>query len=876
MGNKRSIAVSRMRGAKLRSLLPHSLRAKFALALSMLVLLILASGGTAIYALHTATTATQQLAGERLVHLQEAQDLMQNVLLIARDGNQLLTSDSLDTVRRIHADALTHLEALDRLVAKLAAASDDVAVLDLHQSSQLFRNTANIATQLKLIDDREAVKRSHDELQRQAIPMIAAARVLSANFTRDYQDAVHQLAHTSARNQRWALVLLAGSLLCAWLVIHVLLGRHVLERLRQVSHYLRLGEEDNAQPVMPVGGEDEIGDMARAVQSFLQDRRQLAHTRASLEQERKHLAAIFHHTADGIVVLQNDAIQQLNPAAELLFGWRGDEVVGRGITTLISNLNRPDDNAFSTSQDALAHTREGWDFPIEVSVSHVAKSADEKQDGSLAILVVRDVTVRKEIEKELTSARDSAIAAQQAQSAFLANMSHELRTPLNAILGYAQLLKRDKHLTSKQAIGVDTIHQSGDHLLMLINDLLDLSKIHAGRIALFADTLSLRDFLDAIAHTIQAKAEEKDIQFHFEASPDLPAAVEGDEKRLRQALLNLLGNAVKFTDQGRVTLRVSVLARDTGKACLRFEVEDTGIGLTDEQLEPIFLAFEQVGNVNRLYGGTGLGLAISRQLIRLMGSDIHVESQINKGSRFWFDLNLPVVGTEVESASEERIATGYQGARKKVLVVDDVVGNRALAIDLLESLGFEVIEAENGETGLAQAQACLPDLILMDIVMPVMNGLEAIRRLRQLPLVKDIPVIVLSASASQNDQHESLAVGANAFHLKPIEANKVLNEIGTLLHLSWIYSDAPIAPSIEKHPEATIVPPPPDEMNVLHKLAMIGNMREIRQRAAHVASLGERYRPFAEKLRTLAEAYHSEAIMELIEEHSQISKPPAG
>ncbi|HVK54401.1 MAG TPA: ATP-binding protein, partial [Burkholderiales bacterium] len=666
------------------------------------------------------------------------------------------------------------------------------------------------------------------------------------------------------------------SLLCAWLVIRVLLGRHVLERLRQVSHYLRLGEEGNAHPVMPVGGEDEIGDMARAVQPFLQDRRQLAHTRASLEQERKRLAAIFHHTADGIVVLQNDAIQQLNPAAELLFGWRGDEIVGRDITTLISNLDKPDDNAFSTSQDALAHTREGWDFPIEISVSHVAKSADEKQDGSLAILVVRDATVRKEMEKELTSARDAAIAAQQAQSAFLANMSHELRTPLNAILGYAQLLKRDKHLTSKQAIGVDTIHQSGEHLLMLINDLLDLSKIEAGRISLFADTLSLWDFLDAIAHTIRAKAEEKDLQFEFKPSPDLPAAVEGDEKRLRQVMLNLLGNAVKFTDHGRVTLRVNVLARDSVKVRLRFEVEDTGIGLTDEQLEPIFLAFEQVGNVNRRYGGTGLGLAISRQLIRLMGSDIHVESRINEGSRFWFDLNLPVVGVEVESASDERIATGYQGPRKKVLVVDDVVGNRALAVDLLESLGFEVIEAENGERGLEQAQACLPDLILMDIVMPVMNGLEAIRRLRRLPTIKDIPVIVLSASASENDQHESLAVGANAFHLKPFDASKLLNEIGALLHVSWLYPEPANASCMESHAVAEIVPPPPDELNVLHELAMTGNMREIRQRAAHVASLDERYRPFAEKLRTLAEGYHSEAIMELIEEHSRISEPPTG
>jgi CheY-like chemotaxis protein len=462
-------------------------------------------------------------------------------------------------------------------------------------------------------------------------------------------------------------------------------------------------------------------------------------------------------------------------------------------------------------------------------------------------------------QREIVQTNRELARANQAKTDFLSTMSHELRTPLNAILGYAQILRRDTTLDERQMAGLNVIQQSGEHLLTLINDILDLAKVEAGKLELSLTDIALAKFLRIIAKIINIRARQKGLDFICDLAPKLPRGIHADEGRLRQVLLNLLTNAVKFTDQGRVSLRVGF----SPPTRLRFEVQDTGIGVSVDQLEAIFQPFEQVSDAQRRLGGAGLGLAISRQFVRRMGGDIHVTSELGVGSTFWFELEAPVTDTEVLTLPERRV-TGYEGPRKTVLVVDDVEANRLMAVDMLRQLGFEVVEAINGMEALRQAEVRHPDWILMDIVMPGMDGLEATRRLRQLPGLGEVPIIAMSASASGNDERKSLAAGVNAFVPKPIDLDQLLAQVDTHLKLSWIYE--PNAASSGEHEVLTpLVAPPLQELHVLHQLARHGNMRDIVQWAQRVAELDERYRPFADQLRLMAKGYQSKAILTLVE-----------
>jgi signal transduction histidine kinase len=382
-------------------------------------------------------------------------------------------------------------------------------------------------------------------------------------------------------------------------------------------------------------------------------------------------------------------------------------------------------------------------------------------------------------------------AASQAKSWFLANMSHELRTPLNAVLGYAQLLQMEPGLTQRQISGVDTIRKSGEHLLDLIDDVLDVARIESGKVELVAGPVDLQSLLSVVVDVVRVRAEQKGVRFVRETHGELPANVIGDEKRLRQILLNLLGNAVKFTDKGEVRFRVVRVDRDDADdvdsgVLLRFEVTDTGPGIAREDLETIFRPFEQVGDIRKRSGGTGLGLTISRQLVRLMGGDIAVDSALGEGSRFGFELRLPTRERLASCAPAKRAVTGYGGRRRTVLVVDDMAENRALMSALLGRLGFTVLEAENGVQGVDLARAAQPDLVVIDSVMPVMDGAQATRRLRDSSFVPSPPIIVVSASASKADREASLQAGADAFLPKPVDFQMLLHEVQRLLRLDWV------------------------------------------------------------------------------------------
>ena len=386
---------------------------------------------------------------------------------------------------------------------------------------------------------------------------------------------------------------------------------------------------------------------------------------------------------------------------------------------------------------------------------------------------------RAEQERE---ARHLAEAANRAKSEFLATMSHELRTPLNAILGFAQILQKDRALNERQRKQSAFIRDSGEHLLKLINDLLDLAKIEAGKLSLSLADAATEQLLAAVHAGTLVKTREKGLELRWHVAPDLPASLRMDERRLRQVLLNLLANAVRFTDRGWVSLSVE----PSGPRHVRFEVSDSGIGMSPDQLDRLFHRFEQVGDVEHSAGGTGLGLAISHNLVRLMGGNLQVTSAPGAGSTFWFELELNTAGHHSgDSGGPEPVITGYAGPRKSVLVVDDVLESRALIVQLLEPLGFHVDEAENGVTALQKARAVPPDLVVTDLVMPEMSGRELTRRLRESPQLADIPVIIVSASTSAGVEPSGGV--ENAFLTKPIDTEEFLATIASLLGLQWKY-----------------------------------------------------------------------------------------
>jgi PAS domain S-box-containing protein len=411
------------------------------------------------------------------------------------------------------------------------------------------------------------------------------------------------------------------------------------------------------------------------------------------------------------------------------------------------------------------------------------------EDGTVlgTVGVAYDIRERKAAEAAHRTALAEAERLARQRSAFLAQMSHELRTPLNGILGFAQLLQLDKNLDERQTRGLKIIRESGQHLLTLINDILDLARIDAAKVELNPTDVALPSFLAVVTDIVRVKAEEKSLLFVERFAPELPRSVRVDEKRLRQILLNLLSNAVKFTDSGEVALGVSVVGRVASKVTLRFEVRDSGIGMTAAQQERLFKPFEQVGEAKRREGGSGLGLAISRELVRLMGGDISVSSEAGKCSRFWFDIELPL-GTDrrLESPVRGRPA-GYAGRRRSVLIVDDVPQNRAVLVDSLNVLGFDLVEAVDGQQALACAERVRPDLIVMDMTMPVMDGLEATRRIRRSPALAGIPIMASSGSTNHATEAKCLEAGADAFLAKPIDHDAFLAETARLLSLTWVY-----------------------------------------------------------------------------------------
>jgi PAS domain S-box-containing protein len=594
------------------------------------------------------------------------------------------------------------------------------------------------------------------------------------------------------------------------------------------------------------------GRAGYSANAFLRDISERHAAQEALRRSEQRLAAMLAHAPEAVVVLDADTLRfvEATASAARLFGCRREALLTMGPVEL-SPARQPDGRdsraaALAAVEQALdgqlvvfewTHLLgDGQPLACEVRLVRLPDPQRRLVRGSIV-----DITERVRTQAELRAAKDLAEAANRAKSEFLASMSHELRTPLNSVLGYAQLLRSQAGFGTAQEHALGVIQQSGEHLLGLIDEILDMAKIEAGTLELTLDGFDLHALFDSLGPGMSRRAEREGLSFACVGVDALPALVSGDERRLRQVLTNLLDNAIKYTERGGIELRV---CRHEGRT--RFAVEDSGIGIPPSQLGRVFEVFHQVREGDRTRDGTGLGLAICKRLVALMGGELRVDSTPGAGSRFWFDIDLPPAAGTAARVPPPRV-TRVDGARQRLLVIDDNDDSRALLRAQLEPHGFELHEARDGESGIDAARRARPDLVLVDLRMPGLDGLQVMRRLRALPELSGVKVIAISASAFDVDRQHCLAAGADDFLGKPFRQHKLLELLSRHLGLALGYADDAVA--AEAKPERLVAPP--NDLAELRELARRGDVKGLTMQGERLAA---DHPAFAAQLRALAGA----------------------
>jgi two-component system sensor histidine kinase/response regulator len=721
------------------------------------------------------------------------------------------------------------------------------------------------------------------------IDQIRASRLGLLIIRYDYGWQYARFEQVAYRKLLIEVLILAVASLFFYLLSNYLLSGPIT-RLAQAS--AKLAKGDYQVDIQPEGAGElkQLANTMSAMAEAIQEREQ------ALRWSEEQIRLLLFSTGEGIYAIdQQGRCTIANPACAKILGYESpQQLIGRDMHSLI-HYKHPNGQPFpateckvhqalnkgiSAQQDDQVFWRsDGSAIPVDFRAFPMIR--DGEVIGS--VVTFRDITERKQVEQELLEAhhglerkvkertrelevaKKGAEAANLAKSVFLSSMSHELRTPMNAILGFAQLMQRDPSLKTEQRSNLETINRSGQHLLALINDVLEISRIEAGRTERVDSAFDFHDFLLGIEEMLQVRAKAKDISLNVERG-ELPRYVEIDENKLSQILINLLGNAVKFTDSGSVTLSVQAGKARGQTIPVEFVIKDTGVGIAAEEMDKIFEPFWQTAVGKQRSEGSGLGLAICRKFVQLLGGDVSVTSELGKGSEFRFTLPIKLVEAEnmpqVETPAK---VTGLEEGQPeyRILVVEDKPDNRQLLCDLLEQVGFQVLEAVNGEEAINMFKDEHPDLICMDMRMPVMDGYEAIRSIKATPEGKRTPIIALTASAFEEDREAIMATGSDSFVRKPLKEHELFDNIKQLLGVSFRYEerrdDSRKSTSLDPLELALL----PNELT--ERLLAASIQLDLAAVEQVVGEIETQSPPLAETLRELSSEFHFDMVINAIQ-----------